>query len=127
MNLRVVNSYAGEAAAAILRQGGSPSNPGILGVTPTVGSNAYVNQSNIRQVTRGATGEAPSIGTMIGRVGGHEAIQHRFLGVPQEAVSGRSPDITTSGVTARELLTSFTTRFNINAGTAGMLRGLCGH
>lgn len=126
VDLRVVNSYTGESAAAILRQGGSPLDPGVLGVTPTVGNNSYVNQANIYQISRSARAPAPSIGTMIGRVAGHEAIQHRLLGIPQEAVAGRSPDITTSGVTARELLTRVTTRFDINSGTADLLRDLCG-
>jgi hypothetical protein len=123
MNLNVVQVFSGEASGAIVQQGGgSPSNTGILGVTPTTGNNSYVNQAHISTITRGLNGPGASIGTMIGRVGAHEAIQHRLLGIGQE---GLLNDISSSGATARELRAVSTTRFNIHPLTAGILSGRC--
>jgi RHS repeat-associated protein len=123
MNLNVVHVFRGEAAAAIVRQGGgSPSNTSVLGITPTTGNNSYVNLVHISSVTRGLNGPGASLGTMIGRVGAHEAIQHRLLGIGQE---GLLNDISSSGATAQELRAAFTTRFNIHPLTASILNGKC--
>ena len=124
-NLSIVSAFMGEAAAAIVRQGGgSPSNVGILGVTPTVGNSSYVNQSHISSVTTGLLGSGASMGTTIGRIGAHEVIQHRLLGIPQEGTSLR-PDITSSGVTARQLHAGATTRFNLSPLNATTLSDRC--
>ena len=122
-NLNIVQEFTGEAAAAIVRQGGgSSSNTGILGVTPSTGNTSCVSQTHIRSVTRGLKETGASIGIMLGRVGAHEVIQHRFLGIPQE---GTLRDITSSGITARQLHAVFTTRFDLNPLTAAMLSGRC--
>lgn len=118
-NLSIVRAFTGEAASAIVRQGGgSPGNTSILGVTPTMGNNSYVNQSHISFVTANLRGSGASLGTMIGRIGAHEIIQHRLLGVPQE---GAMKDITSSRVSTKELNALLTTRFNLNPLTATML------
>jgi RHS repeat-associated protein len=123
LNLNVVHVFQGQAADAIVRQGGgSPSNTGILGVTPTTGNNSYVNQAHIANVTRGLKGSGASIGTMIGRVGAHEAIQHRLLGIGPE---GLLNDISSSGATAQELRGLATSRFNMHPLTASILIGKC--
>ena len=61
-------------------------------------------------------------GTMIGRVGAHEAIQHRLLGIGQE---GLLKDISSSRITGRELRAVTTNRFNTHPLTAGILSGSC--
>jgi hypothetical protein len=62
---------------------------------------------------------------MVGRVAGHEIIQHRLFSMPAEGISGRSVDITVGIATASELRAPFTTRFNVSPLTAGRLRSLC--
>jgi RHS repeat-associated protein len=127
-NLRIVNFYSGEAAAHISRQGIGFANPmhrGIAGVTPPVGHNSYVNQQVIRTTTqqgRGRYQPGVSQGTMIGRVGAHEVIQHRFIGMGPE---GQTSDITRSFADPSELSARLTARFNIGAYTAAILAALC--
>jgi hypothetical protein len=122
-NLIIVSAFTGEAAAAIQRQGRGVDPNSILGVTPTMGNSVYVNQTGIGAFTVGLKGFGASIGTMIGRVGAHELIQHRLLGILPE---GTLKDITSSkAVTPRALRAAFTTRFNLNPLTAAMLSNRC--
>jgi hypothetical protein len=121
--LKIVSRFTGQAADAIVTQGGgSATNTGILGVTPARGNNSYVNQNHITLNTADLKGQGASLGTMIGRVGAHEIIQHRLLGIPQE---GPMKDITSSNITPAELHAVVTTRFNLNPLNAGMLTETC--
>ena len=61
---------------------------------------------------------------MIGRIGAHEVIQHRLLGIPQEGTSLR-PDITSSRVTTQQLRAVVTTRFDLNPLHAATLSDRC--
>ena len=120
-NLIIVQDYPSEAANAIAKQGGgSASNAKVLGVTPTEGNNSYVNRNYVSSATARLNGA--SIGTMIGRIGAHELIQHRFLGIGPE---GTTPDITSSGISARQLRAGVTTRFDLNPVAAILLRSRC--
>ena len=122
-DLKIVSKFTGQAADAIVRQGGgSATNTGILGVTPATGNSSYVNQNHITLNTANLKGQGASLGTMIGRVGAHEIIQHRLLGIPQE---GPMKDITSSNITPAELHAVVTTRFNLNPLTAAMLTESC--
>ncbi len=123
-NLFVVQAFTGEAAKAIVAQGGgSPSRGDILGVTPLFNSNnSYVNQANIRAGTAGLKGLGASIGTMVGRVGAHELIEHRLLGNPSE---GTLRDITSSKMSWQELHAGSSTRFNLNLLAAESLLKRC--
>jgi RHS repeat-associated protein len=123
-NLLVVTAFTGQAAKAIVAQGGgSASRGGILGVTPLFNSNnSYVNQANIRAATAGLKGLGASMGTMIGRVGAHEVIEHRFLGNPSE---GTLPDITSSKISRQQLYARSTSRFDLNVPAAESLLQKC--
>jgi RHS repeat-associated protein len=118
-NLYIVDEFTGESATAVAKEGRmSPTDKHVLGVTPANGNNSYVNRSHIRAVTANLKGLSASIGTMIGRIGAHEIIQHRLLGILQE---GTMKDVTSSRITPRELRALYTTRFNLNAGSAQQL------
>ena len=123
-NLFVVQAFTGEAAKAIVAQGGgSASRRDILGVTPLFNSNnSYVNQANIRAATTGLKGLGATMGTMIGRVGAHELIDHRLLGNPSE---GTLPDITSSKISRQQLYAPSSTRFNLNLLAAESLLKRC--
>jgi len=90
-NLFVVQAFTGEAAKAIVAQGGGSP----LGA---------------------------SIGTMVGRVGAHELIEHRLLGNPSE---GTLRDITSSKMSWQELHARSSTRFNLNLLAAESLLKRC--
>jgi RHS repeat-associated protein len=134
MNLNVVSEYTGAAANTITSQinpqTGQPfsrNDRGILGVTPSGGNNAYVNDTFIWLFAgRGIGARRVSQGTMLGRVGAHEVIQHGFLQTPQEGVVVGYPDIT-YGRASRpaQLQAEYNRDFNINLSTAGALGKLC--
>jgi hypothetical protein len=78
-----------------------------------------------------AAGSAVSLGTMIGRIGAHEVIQHGFLGIPYEGLVG---DVTQprsgnerEGNIKQNLKSRFSGRYNINPVTAAALRSACKH
>lgn len=123
-NLFVVQAFIGEAAKAIVAQGGgAASRRDILGVTPLFNSNnSYVNETNIRAGTARLKGFGASVGTMIGRVGAHELIEHRLLGNPSE---GTLRDITSSNMSWQELHAASSTRFNLNLMAAVSLLQRC--
>jgi RHS repeat-associated protein len=125
MNLNIVSQFTGDAANFIRQQGISPSNIGIPGVTPTGGNNAYVNQTHVSVTTLSFSTYRASLGTMIGRVGAHEVIQHGFLRNPLEGVSILS-DVTYSPRSVQELSSMHPGQiFNIGVSTAADLSRLC--
>jgi RHS repeat-associated protein len=126
MNLNIVSEYTGAAADTITSQGISRVEPGILGVTPPTGNTGYVNQTNVWLATgRGFSRRGASQGTIIGRVGAHEVIQHGFLKTPQEGIPLGFPDVTYGRQGPRVLGSEYTRAFNINLSTAGALGKLC--
>jgi hypothetical protein len=129
-NLYIVDAYRGEAADHLGRQGRIRGS--VPGVTPTMGNNSYVNQSVVAGARGRSFGPTASLGTMLGRVGAHEVIQHRFLGIGAEGIDGRSlygginhSDISFGIASSAELSAGFTTRFNVGISTSGLLNGLC--
>jgi hypothetical protein len=69
---------------------------------------------------------------MIGRVGAHEVIQHRFIGFVWEGLPGPfgNGDITLSGTPRettflKEFRNPFSSRFNMSMSTGRAMRGRC--
>jgi RHS repeat-associated protein len=129
-NLYIVDAYRGEAAAHIARQ--PPVRGAIPGVTPTMGNNSYVNRSVAASILRGRSfGPTASLGTVLGRVGAHEVIWHRFIGIGEEGFDRRSPygsnssDISFGIASSAELRAGVTGRFNMGISTSGVLNGRC--
>jgi len=116
MNLSVVSRYSGDLAYLNSR-GGTP------GATVIGSGDSFVNSFVLFNGNPNPfSTNIASRGTVLGRVGAHEVIQHGFLGVVFE---GLIEDITRSLVGAMALFERNTSRWDVSAFTAADLSRLC--
>jgi RHS repeat-associated protein len=120
MNLAVVSSYPANVEAFISNQGANPRN--IPGVTMPGTGSAHVNSNVLFFFNPNPYFTQASLGTVEGRVGAHEVVQHGFLGWGPE---GWTSDITRSNVRPNTLFKPSTGRFDMSASTAEALGKLC--
>lgn len=120
MNLNVVSQYPANVEKFITDQGANPNR--IPGVFPTGGGNGYVNSTVLFFFNPNPYARSASMGTVEGRIGAHEVIQHGFLGWGLE---GWSNDITRSNVRPGTMFKPTTGRFDMSASTAEALGKLC--
>ena len=135
-DLHIQASFSASVLDSLRREHPGASGAGIPGYTPMRGNASYVDRGTVFSFGIRPQGEVwrpVSLGTMIGRVGAHEVIQHRFIGFPWEGSLGpfRMGDITTSGTPGeartflKEFRSPFSTRFNMNMSTARSMRAKC--
>lgn len=136
-DLYIQASFSASVLDQLRREHPGAAGASIPGYTPMRGSTAsYVDRWAVFALggRSNVIGTRASLGTMIGRVGAHEVIQHRFLGFSWEGTLGPfygNRDITFSGTRQEgaNFLKDFgsprTWRFNINSDTGTRLRNRC--
>jgi RHS repeat-associated protein len=138
-NLYIQGSFSASVLDSLRREhpGVAAAGGTIPGYTPARGNSSYVDRWAVFSAGArgGGVGTSASLGTMIGRVGAHEVIQHRFLGFTWEGTLGPFyggfRDITWSGTPQeganflRDFRSPNTMRFNIGSRAASSLRSRC--